>query len=126
MTHSFPVERLTQNDFPELMAMLHKSFQTVKPDIDDFEQMYPDVYQPSDEFMAWQYAIRQNGRIAACVGLIPVPLLICDRTVTLGGIAGVGVLPEFRGRGLMQAILDQTQNEMLARGYPFSCLGGFA
>jgi len=119
-----PVERAGTDDFPELMKMLVTCFRTNRPDHPEFCELFPDLYRPTEEDMGYNYIIRQDGRIASCVGLFPIPVLIGGRTVNISGIGGVSTLPEYRRRGFMGAIMDHVMTEMICRGYPFGWLGG--
>jgi predicted N-acetyltransferase YhbS len=123
-TDSSRVEQLTASDFPELMNMLVTSFRTKQPDHAEFDAVFPDVYQPTDESMAKNHVLRRNGRIASCVGLFPIKVLIGETPTTIAGIGGVSTQPEFRNQGLMRILLDHVQGQILERGYPFTWLGG--
>lgn len=118
------IEQLTADDFPELMDMLLACFRVQRPDHPEFDVMFPDVYQPTDEQMGCNYVIRQDGRIASCVTLVPVDVQIDNQPARISGIAGVSTRPEFRGQHLMQTVLDHVTRQIADQGYAFSCLGG--
>jgi len=124
MTRSITVEQTSAEDFAELMDMLIRAFQANRPVKRPFQALFPDLYRPTDQNMRSNYVIRKNGKIAACVGLFPMRILICERTVTIAGIGGVSTLQDFRRQGLMRTLMQHVQKEIIDQGYPFSWLGG--
>jgi len=125
MMRDIEIVRLSANDFDELMQTLLGAFRAANPSHKEFDILYPDIYQPTDERMSYNFVVRQDGKIVSCVGLIPVKLNICDKVIEVGGIGGVATLPEYRCRGLMQTILDYVMKVQIEeRKYPLSLLGG--
>ncbi len=125
MSDTMKIEQLSADNFDELMQALLTAFRAANPSHQEFDLLYPDLYQPTDEKMSNHYVIRLGGKIASCVGLYPVKLNLCDRIVELGGIGAVATIPEYRGKGLMQTILDYVMKVQIEeRQYPISLLGG--
>ncbi len=125
MASEIQIERLRKEDFDDLMDMLLRSFRAVNPSHKEFDILYPDLYQRTDEKMSNHYVIRDKGNIVSCIGLYPVKLNLCGKIVELGGIGAVATVPEYRGKGLMQRLMDYVmQVQIEERGYAFSLLGG--
>lgn len=55
----------------------------------------------------WSLYLEENGRLILHVGVIDRSISIGDRLVRVAGIQNVFVLPEFRGKGLCDAILNE-------------------
>ncbi len=125
MSAEIKIERLSAVDFDELMDMLLTAFRAANPEHKEFDVLYPDLYQATDEKMSNFFVVRDKGKIVSCVGLFPVKLNLCGKVIELGGIGGVATLPEYRGRGLMQAVLDYVMRVQIEEcKYPLSLLGG--
>ncbi len=116
------IERLRADDFDELMTLLNLCFQ--KPEPNWFADRLPALYQPTDEAMNHQLAIRDQGRIVAVVGLFPLMMCVGEIRLKVGGIGGVSCHPDQRGKGWMSMLLDQANADMRAQGYHLSYLSG--
>jgi len=117
------IEWADQDDYQELKDMLLTCFRVHYPEHLPFEVILPDLYQP-DERISQNLILRYNQRIVSCVGLFAIPLSIHGKAVEIGGIGGVATLPDYRGCGYMQQLLDETAAVAYQRGYPFSYLSG--
>ena len=89
-----------------------------------FEDSNPHIYQPTDELCAATYVMEREGRIVSHVGLYPLEVVVHGVTWPIGGIGGVGTLPEERGKGHMSALLHAVINVMRENAVPLSWLGG--
>ncbi len=89
-----------------------------------FPRFYSHLYQPTPEACSNCYVIEDSGQIVSHVGLFPIHVVAAGLRLTLGGIGGVATLPDARGKGYMTRLLDHAIEEMHARGYPASWLGG--
>ncbi len=89
-----------------------------------FTRFYPHLYRPTPEACANCYVIEEHGQIVSHVGLFPIRVSTAGVRLTLGGIGGVATLPQARGKGYMTRLLHHAIDEMRARGYPVSWLGG--
>ncbi|MBS0198235.1 MAG: GNAT family N-acetyltransferase [Planctomycetes bacterium] len=115
-------ESLTQlcaTDFDEAISHLNLVFGDP-----DFAALLPRLYQPSDEHMSCNYAIRRDGRIVAIVGLFPISWVVAGEHLRLAGVGGVSVHPEHRGRGYMRVLMDAVMGDIARGGYHAACLGG--
>lgn len=116
------IERLTGDDFQEAMDTMGEAF-GFEPHR-DFPMLLPQIYRPTDELMRAIYAIRRDGRIVSAVGVHPREWQVGDTTLKLAGIGGVCTLHDYRGQGLMKALMDRCVEDMKAEGYHLSWLGG--
>jgi GNAT superfamily N-acetyltransferase len=89
-----------------------------------FEAGYPHMYHPTDELCAASYVMEREGRIVSHVGLYPIEVVVHGVTWPIGGIGGVGTLPEERGKGHMTRLLQTVVEVMRETEVPLSWLGG--
>ncbi len=113
------IVQLGGSDFEEAIAHLSLVFNDP-----DFASLVPALYQPTDEHMGCNLALRRNGNIVAMVGLFPIEWEIGLQKLHLAGIGGVSVHPDFRGRGFMRLLMDATMSTVSRDGYHAACLGG--
>lgn len=66
--------------------------------------------------------IRQNGEIAAGLGIYQMGQWFGEKSVPMAGIAAVGVAPEYRGKNVALTLLTNTIRELYDRGVPISTL----
>jgi len=116
------ITHLTANDFDKAIQFLNMVF-AVHGDI-DFPVLLPDLYQPTDEHMRCNYAVKRHGRIRAIVGLFPMTLFIGGAVLKTAGIGGVSVHLNDRGRGYMKRLMDHCLEVMQEESYQLSWLGG--
>jgi len=121
----FQFDHARADDFDELMEVLLRCFRVHDPAHLPFDQKYPDLYRRQEQAMARNLVVRAQGRIVSCVGVFPVFLSTGEQVVEIGGIGGVCTLGEYRGRGLMQQLLDRATEKMVHdNDYSFAWLDG--
>ena len=106
------------------MDLMVLSFRTVNPSHSRFEELFPDLYQPTEESMRCHRIIRLDRRIAASVGVYPFSVRSANVQLQMAGVGGVCTAPAHRGKGLMSALLQAAHTEIAAQGYPVSWLSG--
>ncbi|MEC8993421.1 MAG: GNAT family N-acetyltransferase, partial [Candidatus Latescibacterota bacterium] len=116
------VIQLRGTDFDECMDFLNEVFSEHAPH--DFAAMLPSIYQPTDEQMACNYAIRVDGKLAAVVGLFPAQWQVGDQVLKVGGIGGVSTHKRMRGAGYMKTLMNHCVGVMQKEQYHLSWLGG--
>jgi len=116
------LERLGPGDFSAAIAFLDAVFGEARPH--DFARMLPARYQPTAEHMRHQLAARDGPRIVGLLGLFPVPCRLGARRVSVGGVGGVSVAREHRGRGLMGLLLGRAADLAREEGYAALWLAG--
>lgn len=105
------IVRLKATDFEEALDLLNLVFsQTYAPT--NFATMLPLLYQPTDEHMRCNFAVREDGKIRAIVGLFPAQIQAGDIALNLGGIGGVSAHPNDRGKGWMKLLMNRCIEEM--------------
>lgn len=118
------IERARKKDFQELMDVMHRAFQADRPGFERFEELLPDLYQPSSDAMQNIFVIRSGGRIASAAGLFPLMLAIGPVRLRVAGIGGVCTAPEHRGKGGMSALMQHILREAREAGYSLAWLSG--
>ncbi|MFA6111425.1 MAG: GNAT family N-acetyltransferase [Candidatus Latescibacterota bacterium] len=116
------IVQLTAADFEDAMDFLNLVFGAHRPH--DFERLLPAAYQPTDELMSCNYAIRTEGRIRGIVGMFPLHWQVGDATLKVAGVGGVSTHPRSRGAGYMRALMNHCVRLMREQGYHLSYLGG--
>jgi predicted acetyltransferase len=115
--------QLAANDFEEAIRFLNDVFAEHAPH--DFANLLPSIYQPTDEYMRRNYAVRSNnGQLAAVVGVFPIHWRVGEVTLKVAGVGGVAVHPDSRGKGYMKLLMNHAVAEMRRTGYDLSYLGG--
>lgn len=115
--------RLNASDFEEATDFLDFVFSSAYGPT-HFKQMLPLCYQPTDEHMSHNFAVRENGRIRAIVGLFPMEIQAGETLLKLGGIGGVSSHPNDRGKGWMKLLMGRCLEEMKQTGTDLSFLTG--
>jgi predicted N-acetyltransferase YhbS len=116
------IVRLRAADFEEGLDFLNLVFSGYSPT--DFAKLLPVLYRPTDQHMGCNYAIRQQGRIRAVVGLFPLQWQAGPALLKVAGIGGVSTHPNYRNGNLMKRLMQHCVAQMKAEGYHLSWLGG--
>lgn len=118
----YQMERLKAEDYDELLAVMNRAFE--KQEGETFDVILPVMWERDDEHMSKHIAIRLDGKIAAVVGIYPLPAVICGRPVMFGTIGNVATLPEYSGRGLMKRLVTEALQIAGEMGFDVVRLGG--
>lgn len=119
---SCQIIQLGAGNFDEAMGFLDAVFGEYRPH--DFANMLPAIYQPTDEHMSRNYAVRDGGRLAAVVGVFPIDWRVGGVTLKVARVGGVAVHPDSRGKGYMKLLMSHAVAEMRRAGCDLSFLGG--
>ncbi|MCC7262223.1 MAG: GNAT family N-acetyltransferase [Candidatus Latescibacteria bacterium] len=114
--------QLKAADFDEGLDFLNLVFSGHAPT--DFAKLLPVLYRPTDEHLGCNFAIRQQGRIRAVVGLFPLEWQVGPTRLRVAGIGGVSTHPNYRNSNLMKRLMQHCVAQMQAQGYHLSWLGG--
>lgn len=117
-----PIERLKGSDYDELLSMLNQVFH--KTAENSFEVTLPVMWERTDERVGRHLAIRRDGKIAAVVGVYPLPAEVAGERVLFGTIGNVATLPEYRNQGLMRSLMEAALREAEAMGMDAARLCG--
>ncbi len=118
----YKIERLTAKDYDELLDMLNTVFH--KPEGNTFDIFLPVMWERDDEHMSKHIAIRENGKIAAVVGIYPLPAKVGGEDIVFSTIGNVATLPEFEGKGMMRALMSKALEEAESLGIDVARLAG--
>ncbi len=122
-THQIEPARATDRD--ALLDLLVKAFQDKNPAHPRFEDLYPEMFPPSDEAMGRHLVIRgESGRPVSCVGTYPVDLQLGPARVSTLGLGQVGTDPAHAGKGMMHALMVEAMAEMKKSRVSLGWLGG--
>lgn len=115
------IRTLRVEEFEDFMRYVERAF---GHSVNFFLNFYPHIYEPTPKVCSWGYVIEENGKIVSHVGVYPIEVVTAGVPLTLGGIGAVSTSPEARGKGYMTQLLYHAIDEMRAKGYPVSWLGG--
>ncbi len=115
------IRTLRVEEFEDFMRYVERAF---GHSVNFFRGFGPHIYEPIPEVCAWGYVIEENGKIVSHVGVYPIEVVTAGVPLTLGGIGAVSTAEDARGKGYMTQLLYHAIDEMRAKGYPASWLGG--
>ena len=116
--------RLTGSDYAEAIDFLDLVFsQAGRPH--HFEKMLPRMCAPDDEHMRRHFAVRVDGRIAAMLGVYPLPVVIAGQRFLFATTGNVATHHRYEGRGYAHRLLNRAMRELDDIGADASRLGGF-
>ena len=114
--------QLRADDYEDAMDFMNMVFSAHGPI--DFTQLLPVLYQPDDELMGHNWAVREKGRIRAVVGSFPMQWQLGETTLEVAGIGGVSSHPRARGAGYMRQLMQHCVQRMRDENKHLSWLGG--
>ncbi len=118
------IEYACAEDRAELLDFLYAVFTRNNPTHPRFENLFPELFDATDEAMGRHALVRVDGRIAACVGMYRQTLRIAGCDVPIAGIGQVSTGAELLGRGYMTALLREQLARARAEGAAVAWLGG--
>ena len=75
-----------------------------------------------NSFPAWSLYSEESNRIISHVGVIDRNIRIGDQMVRVAGMQNIFVLPEFRGKGLCDALMKEVTKRAGELGYDYGLL----
>ncbi len=90
----------------------------------DFSSLLPKLYRNGSDTEQYHYLAKENGRIVAAVLSYPLEAVIAGRKFSVRPIGTVSVHRDYRGRGLMQALIARALEDMEREGVAFTLLSG--
>lgn len=118
------IEYAKIQDRQELLDFLLAVFRRNNPEHKAFDCLYPDLFVPNADVMARHAIIRENGRIAACVGAYRIDISIGGCQLPTIGIGQVATAAESLGKGYMTALLRHQLERGVREGAVLAWLGG--
>lgn len=119
MTETDSPRLATEDDFPQMMALLDRYFAYERGGM---AARLPFCYDP--ERSDRHAIVEKDGRIVSHVAAIPQTLVVGDGTVECWGIGGVATDRRYRGNGYMSQLLEFWFDRMDDAGVPLSELSG--
>ena len=101
------VERLTVNDYEEVLDVMNRAF-TTPTHVADFEKHLPIMWTKEHDYMSRHFGIREEGKLVAVVGVYPLPVNIAGHELMSSTMGNIGTLQDCRGKGYMKALLAAT------------------
>lgn len=126
------IRKLTKEDFLQYEGVCQSVFfDLARTDIREREQMQAqNIDDPSPTFgdkdaITWG-AFDTSGNLVSGLAINPYTMRMNGHNVKMGGIALVATLPEARGQGLVNKIMEKAFPEMIDTGQTFSYLFPFS
>ncbi len=117
------VVRLTKSDYDEVVDFLNMVF-SMNSRPHNFPVLLPALYRRTEESISCHWAIRQQGRIQAVVGVYPTNFVLGGTSLKLARIGAVSTHPNARGQGLMGTLFRRVNQELHEEHYDLAWLGG--
>ena len=115
----------TAADCEQLLDFLPSVFRRENPNHCRFEELFPDIFLPTDEAMCHHAVVRDDaGNIVACIGAYPMTLRVAGCDVPIAGIGQVSTAKEWLGRGCMSALMKAQMERLRSLGVALAWLGG--
>ena len=115
----------TASDCEQLLDFLPSVFRRENPNHCRFEELFPDIFLPTDEAMGHHAVVRDDaGSIVACIGAYPMTLRVAGCDVPIAGIGQVSTAKEWLGKGCMSALMKAQMERLRSLGVALAWLGG--
>ena len=117
------IEQLKAGDLKELLYFLNLCFKG-DPYAMHFEKGLPKLWVDDDEHMGKHYAVKENGKIVAVVGIYIFDTFICGEKFRFATVGNVATAPECRGRGYLHNFYIMANDILEKEGVDVARLGG--
>ena len=118
------IEYAKRQDRQELLDFLLEVFRGNNPNHAKFDDIYPDLFLDDDDVLGRHAVIREDGRIAACVGTYPMLMQVCGKRILTAGVGQVATAKASQGRGYMTLLLAHELDRCRNEGAVLAWLGG--
>jgi predicted N-acetyltransferase YhbS len=122
MPESTKVRRATIADFHELLELINLSFG--KEGDRRFEKSLPHLYGDAAVATERAYLAELDGRLVGHIGIYPIRMTSGEAELSVGGIGAVACHPDYRGHGVMSALLPAAIRGLEEAGHDLSILWG--
>lgn len=89
-----------------------------------FPDTYPCFWRKENTDYSRIHLLEDDGEIVSLVRVFPLDLVLGRARIRVGGIGAVATLPECRGKGHMQRLMQHAIEQMKREGFPLSILWG--
>ncbi len=117
------IEQLKAGDMKELLAFLNTCFKG-DPNCMHFEKGLPKLWVDDDAHMEKHYAIKDNGKIVAVVGIYIFDAFIGEEKFKFATVGNVGTAAAYRGRGYLHQFYVMANDILEKEGVDVARLGG--
>ena len=114
--------RATADDLDSIVALADACFLRDR-DSGGMRARWPHCYT-EEPGRIHAFLMKEGGRAISLVAYADQTVDVAGKPVRIAGVTGVCTLPEHRGKGFMSALLKRSIEDMAARGYALSELGG--
>lgn len=118
------IRRLTANDYDELLSLLNATFANKNKVETHFDKDLPIMWKRDDEHMGKHFAVFEDDRMVAALGVYPLPVNILGESLLFSTVGNVATHPDFEGKGYMKALMKEAMAELDRIGADASRLGG--
>lgn len=118
---AFVIRNEKPGDWPSLLQVMSSAFGYP---LQWWGEHYPLLYDESRKNDLRHLVAEEEGKIIGSLGIYPDVVRIGGARLKNGGLGGVATLPEARGRGVMSALLEEANRQMICNGVDISLLGG--
>lgn len=118
------IVRLTKNDYDEWLYVLNTVFTKQNNREMDFEKELPKMCVRDDYHMNMHFAVKEEGKICALLGVYPIKLKVGDSELLFSTVGNIATLPEYEGKGYMRVLMEEAMCELERIGADASRLGG--
>ena len=115
-------KRLSTNEDAEQYLELVRKIWREEPGVDKLAKKLID-YHPKMCLKNF-YVIKDKDRMVSTINLIPIVWSIGGIHLKAAEMGHVGTLPEYRGKGLVQRLIDEYHKEVQRRGYDIAVIEG--
>lgn len=116
------IVKLKAEDYDELLDALNVSFE--KDQDNSFDLILPAMWRRADEDMAKHVAIKDGNKVAAVVGIYPLPVRFAGHDLLFATVGNVATRHEYRGRDYMKRLMLAAMDELKALNVHVARLGG--
>lgn len=117
------IERLRAADYNELRQLYDEVF-SGNPDSGYLERALPKMWRQDDAHMEKHLAIRENGKLAAVVGIYPYETVVTGEKMLFATVGNVATMPFAREKGYMRKLMTEAMAQLEQQGVAVSRLGG--
>ncbi len=108
----------------EVVEFINKVFSRSDNRDTDFTRLIKKVYGKEAEFNHRHHLVKEDGRIAAVIGVYQREYHIMDTVLKTGFIGSVSVDADMRGRGYMKLLMKKAEEDMRSQGISLAMLAG--
>ncbi|MBR6059996.1 MAG: GNAT family N-acetyltransferase [Victivallales bacterium] len=117
------IEKLTVADFDELLDTMNVCFSHGQEGY-SFLDTLPAMWRHDNVVMGRHLAIKDGSRVAAAVGVYPLPTRVAGHNIMFATVGNVATRPEYRKKGYMKTLMTESMEELKRIGADVARLGG--